>query len=161
MGLRGGVGCGSESLLSFSLSGPRLSDNRVQRGSLPSPWTAQGRDFGKMTPGWPATMHTPEWIVIRPAPTTLKPFGDAKIDPMIIVHPSRTRIGDQPPGTQIAQNQFPGLKLLPIEWPQLKIKPIPTVWPNLKMEPIATTCAKCTMVSVGTSAQAVAASSAK
>jgi len=67
----------------------------------------------------------------------LKPPGNAQIDPKIIVHPAQSRIGDQPPGTQIAQNQFPGLELLPIEWPQLKIKPIPTVWPKLKLEPIS------------------------
>ena len=138
----------------FAQSGPFGPLNSDPPGSLPSPWTAQRRDFGKLPPGWPATMHTPEWIVIRPAPTTLKPFGDAEIDPKIIVHSSQSRIGDQPPGTQIAQNQFPGLELLPIEWPQLKIKPIPTVWPNLKMEPISTMCAECRMVPVRAGAPA-------
>jgi hypothetical protein len=71
-----------------------------------------------------------------PPPAPRVRLGDAQIDPKIIVHPSQSRFWDQPPATQLAQNQFPGLKLLPIEWPQLKIKPIPTVWSNLKMKPI-------------------------
>jgi hypothetical protein len=121
----------------FGQSGPVGPLNPNPPGGLPSPWTAQGRDFGKLPPGWTATLNTPPWTVIRPAPTTLKPPGNAQIDPKIIVHPAQSRIGDQPPGTQIAQNQFPGLELLPIEWPQLKIKPIPTVWPKLKLEPIS------------------------
>jgi hypothetical protein len=114
-------------------------------GSLPSPWTAQGRDFGKLPPGWPATLNMPSWIVINPPPVTLKPLGDAQIDPKIILHPQHSRVGVQPLGTQIAQNQFPGLELLPIQWPKLKIEPIPTVWPNLNMEPISTMCAECRM----------------
>jgi hypothetical protein len=138
----------------FGQSGPVWPLSPNPPGSLPSPWTAQGRDFGKLPPGWPATLNTPQWRVIRPAPTTLKPLGDAQIDPKIIVHPAQSRIGDQSPETQIAQNQFPGLELLPIEWPQLKIKPIPTVWPNLKMEPISTMCAECRMVPVRAGAPA-------
>jgi hypothetical protein len=145
----------------FGQSGPFGPLNPKPSGNLPSPWTAHGRDFGKLPQGWPATMNMTEWTAILPAPTTLKPFGDAQIDPKIVVHPAQSRLGDQPPGTQIAQNQFPGLELLPIEWPNAKIKPIPTVWPNLKMEPTPTMCGVCIVVPVGTSAPAVATSSTK
>ena len=145
----------------FGQSGPFGPLNPNPSGNLPSPWTAQGRDFGKLPPGWPATMNLAEWTAILPAPKTLKPFGDAQVDPKIAVHPAQSRLGDQPPGTQIAQNQFPGLELLPIQWPNARIKPIPTVWPNLKMEPIPTMCGLCTMAPVGTGAPAVATSSTK
>ncbi len=145
----------------FGQSGPFGPLNPNPSGNLPSPWTAQGRDFGKLPPGWPATMNMTEWTAILPAPTTLKPFGDAQIDPKIVAHPAQSRLGDQPPGTQIAQNQFPGLELLPIQWPNARIKPIPTVWPNLKMESIPTMCGLCTMAPVGTGAPAVATSSTK
>jgi hypothetical protein len=130
-------------------------------GNLPSPWTAQSRDFGKLPPGWPTTLNMPQWKVVLPAPTKTKLFGDAQIDPKIVVHPAQSRLGDQQPGTQIAQNQFPGLELLPIQWPNAKIKPIPTAWPNLKMEPLPTMCGLCTMVPVCTSAPAVATSQTK
>ena len=125
-------------------------------GSLPSPWTAQGRDFGKLPPDWPTTMNTLNQTVIEPPPPTRRvPLGDAQIDPKIILHPSQLRIGVQPPGTQIAQNLYPGLTFQQIDgqqsaeqprpsklnqlsttWPNMRIKPIPTVWPNLKMEPV-------------------------
>jgi hypothetical protein len=132
--------------IAFAQSGPvgPLSPNHSD--GLPSTGTAQSRDFGKLPPGWQMTSIPPlgkTWVV---TPKPLVPLGDAQIDPKIIVHPPQSLIGVQPPGTQIAQNQFPGLKLLPIQWPNLKIEPIPTIWPNLKLEPLATVCTGCEMV---------------
>jgi hypothetical protein len=143
-------------------SGPFGPLNPNPSGNLPSPLTAQSRDFGKLPPGWPATLNTLPQTVIEPLPPAPHlTLGDAQIDPKILVHPAQSRLRDQPPGTQIAQNQFPGLELLPIQWPNAKIKPIPTVWPNLKMEPIPTICGLCTTVPVGTSVPAVATSPTK
>ena len=68
------------------------------------------------------------------------------VDPEIVVHPSSSRIGVQPQGTFMAQNQFPGLRFLPINAAQAKVEPIPIVWPNLKMEEIPTICKQCRMV---------------
>jgi hypothetical protein len=100
-------------------------------------------------------MNTPYSTVILAA-AALKPLGDAEIDPRIIVHPPQSRIGDQPSGTQIAQNLYPGLTFQRIDgplggeqpraskpdrlsttWRNLEVKRIPTQWPKFKMEPVA------------------------
>jgi hypothetical protein len=101
-----------------------------------SPWAAQ--DFSNRAPQWNGLSSIPFGKVYRPEPKPLVPLGDAKIDPQIIFHPSQSGIGAQQPGTAIAQNQYPGLKYLPIQWPQAKVEPIPTAWPNLQMSPITT-----------------------
>jgi len=51
----------------------------------------------------------------------------------MIVHPPPQHLGVQPPGTLVARNLYPKLQILPIQWPCLKIHPIPTVWPNLNL----------------------------
>jgi hypothetical protein len=61
---------------------------------------------------------------------------EAQSDPKMIVHPSPSSIGNQPPGTAVAQNLYPGLQLLPIEQAKAKGGPIPTAWPNLAVKPI-------------------------
>jgi hypothetical protein len=65
----------------------------------------------------------------------------------MIVHPSRSRIGDQPQGNLVAQNLYPGLRLLPIgaaatlkqiptDWPSYKLESIPVAWPKTPLLPI-------------------------
>lgn len=81
-------------------------------------------------------------------PATLRPLGDAQIDPKIIIRPAQSRLEDQPAGTMIAQNQFPGLRFLPIGGDGSKLEPIPIRWPNLKTEPIPTQCANCAVAPV-------------
>jgi hypothetical protein len=66
-------------------------------------------------------------------------LGSAQIDPQMVVHPPQTSMGVQPPGTQVAQNLYPGLLLMPIDGSKTKIEPIPTVFPTMKMEKIPTT----------------------
>ena len=66
-------------------------------------------------------------------------LGSAQIDPEMIVHPPQTSIGMQPPGTQVAQNLYPGLELMPIDRSKAKVEPIPTMISNVKMEKIPTT----------------------
>jgi hypothetical protein len=67
---------------------------------------------------------------------------NAQIDPGMIVRPPKSSIGVQPPGTPIAQNLYPGLRLLPIEEFSAKLEPIPTEWPNLKLQDIPITWPK-------------------
>ena len=80
-----------------------------------------------------------------PAPVAPR---DLQIDPQIAIHPEPWRLGEQPLGTLMARNLYPGLMYQPIQLPHVKAEPIPTVWPELKMEPIPTQCAKCTWVLV-------------
>jgi hypothetical protein len=135
----------------FGQSGPVWLLNPNHSGSLPSPWSSRGRDFGKLPPGWPATLNTLNSTVIEPAPPAPHVFlGDAQIDRKMIVHPSQRNLGTQPPGTLVAQNLYPGLTFQPIggpqcapnagsrskTWPELKIERIPAVWPKFKLEPI-------------------------
>ena len=51
---------------------------------------------------------------------------NAQIDPGMIVRPPKSSVGVQPPGTPIAQNLYPGLRLLPIEGAKSKLSPVPT-----------------------------------
>jgi hypothetical protein len=63
---------------------------------------------------------------------------DAQIDPKIIVHPPASSIGVQPPGMAVAQNEYPGLRMLPIESAGPHIEAIPTQWPPNRLENIPT-----------------------
>jgi hypothetical protein len=69
-------------------------------------------------------------------PRQLQRKDSAQIDPGMIVRPSQSSIGAQPPGTPIAQNLYPGLRLLPIEETQAKLETLPTEWPNLELQNI-------------------------
>jgi hypothetical protein len=103
-------------------------------------------DFLNHPPQW----HAPERHAADVAPQRtiiLPPTGDVrirdnKLDPQIIVHPPQSSLGEQSPGKEIAQNQYPGLTLLPIQSPQPDHKPlglpIPTTWPNMRVENIPT-----------------------
>jgi hypothetical protein len=82
------------------------------------------------------TASAPLNIVLRPDIGVLQ--GDAQIDPKIVVHPPPSSIGAQPPGTQMAQNLYPGLEWLPIGEAHLKEQPIPTQWPKSALKAIPT-----------------------
>jgi hypothetical protein len=84
---------------------------------------------------------------VRPGPMNPPPWGallrnDSPIDPGILLHPQAKDLGAQPPGTLVAQNQFPGLTLLPIDGKVAVIAPISTTWPQLRLEPIPTICSQ-------------------
>jgi hypothetical protein len=85
------------------------------------------------------------WQIVRLPTLTLPPgAGEFRMpttpaDPKMIVRPPQASIGVQPPGTQVAQNLYPGLKFMPIEQATVKVEPIPIVLPNAKMEKIPTT----------------------
>jgi len=59
-------------------------------------------------------------------PRQLQRKDNAQIDPGMIVRPPTSSIGVEPPGTPIAQNLYPGLRLLPIEESKAKQAAIPT-----------------------------------
>jgi hypothetical protein len=64
------------------------------------------------------------------------------------VHPPQSSVAVQTPGTQIAQNLYPGLTLMPIDqwkgngqqipitWPNLKVQNIPTSWPKFEIKSV-------------------------
>ena len=77
-----------------------------------------------------------------PPPARENRLGDASIDPQILLRPTGRSLGTPAPGMQIAQNQFPGLTLLPIDTPQPSAAPLATVFPNLRIELIPTDCSR-------------------
>jgi hypothetical protein len=107
----------------------------------PSP----ARDFSKLPPGWHISdvkpLPTPRMLV-QPKVVATRRLGDAQIDPKIIVHPPATSIGELPPGTQVAQNEYPHLRLLPIESTNSALPETPTNWPSYQIETIPTPVAK-------------------
>jgi len=121
---------------------------------LTPPGTAQpGRDFTTPPPDWHFYGVVPPRTLILPNAGPLRPRGDARIDPKMIVHPPPSSLGEQPPGTMVAQNLYPGLQLLPIEG--AKARAIPTIWPNLKVQQIPTAWPKCAIkpVEIGAAGQ--------
>jgi hypothetical protein len=86
------------------------------------------RDFSKLPPGWHAVPLTPPKMMYVPKVVDTRP-KDAQIDPKIIVHPPASSIGVQPPGTAVAQNEYPDLRMLPIESAGSHLEAIPTQWP--------------------------------
>ena len=97
---------------------PASPDNLWQGPLLATP---PARDFSKLPPGWHASAVVPPRFLFQPkAPgvpqaETGRRLGDAEIDPKIIVHPPQWSIGVIPPGTPMAQNEYPHLQMLPIE----------------------------------------------
>lgn len=115
---------------------PAIPNNPWQAplGAIPPPI----RDFSKLPPGWHAAPLTPPRMMWVPkAVDTTRP-KDAQIDPKIIVHPPASSIGVQPPGTAVAQNEYPHLRMLPIESAASYVEAIPTQWPPNRLEKIPT-----------------------
>ena len=110
------------------------------------PWM----DFSKLPSLQPSSLQpfklsTPLRPFIVPKSGVETRWSDAQIDPKIIVHPPQSKLGMQQPGINIATNQFPNLKFLPIaspgalphappaQWPSFGIEQIPTTWPKFKL----------------------------
>ena len=135
---------------------PFVQEPLIPFGQAPSLWSTLNHNFGRMTPQqWEGLQGLHSWTVLLPPPKTVAPLGDASMDARMIRRPSGQNLGMQPPGTQVAQNLFPGLKFQPIDdplcpqqpgasqaeplsttWPKLEVKRIPTDWPTLRMEPV-------------------------
>jgi hypothetical protein len=83
--------------------------------------TLPPRDFSKLPPGWHASPVVPPRILIQPRMPGLPQaetngrLAAPEIDPKIIVHPPQSSVGVSPPGTPVAQNEYPHLQMLPIE----------------------------------------------
>jgi hypothetical protein len=94
----------------------------------------------QLAPAFPPTVQRNIYVYPRPggfrAPD--QPRNSSRIDPQMIV---------QPPGTLVAQNIFPGLRLLPIG-SAAALKPIPTDWPRLKIESIPIAWPKSTLLPI-------------
>jgi hypothetical protein len=97
-----------------------------------------GRDFSKLPPGWHAVPLTEPKTMLVPSPVNRPRLGDAQIDPEIIVHPPPSSIGAQAPGTVVAQNEYPHLRVLPIDSADRALEKIPTTWPRYRLETIPT-----------------------
>lgn len=105
---------------------PLIPDNLRQ--TLPAV-TPPARDFSKLPPGWHMTdvaPLSPPKILLQQNVSVARGWDDAQMDPKIIVHPPQSSIGVQPPGTPVAQNEYPNLKKLPIASAGLKPQAIPT-----------------------------------
>ena len=122
-------------MLCAQLAFGQASSNPDIPGQPPSTWSTLGKEFSRLPPQWGTLRGMPYAQMDRPVPKPLIPLGDARIDPQIILRPPQSYIGS--PGTAIAQNQFPGLQYLPIEWPRASVKPIPTTWPKFQMGALA------------------------
>lgn len=107
-------------------------------GQLPPGFTQPRVDFSKLPPNWNLVIVKPRETLVLPRILTVQVLSSAAIDPKIIVHPPQSSLGVQPPGTLVAQNLYPNLQLLPIDWPKAKIEQIPTQWPNYKLARIPT-----------------------
>ena len=120
---------------------------------MPPTLTLQpGQDFSTGRREWKLSPFTPFSETIMQAPPALKalrPLGDARIDPNILRRPPQSVLDLPSQGTLMAQNQFPGLRFLPIESPKGTSGPISTVWPKLKMERIPTNWPGAKFIPVG------------
>ena len=103
----------------------------------------------QLAPAFPPTVQRNIYVYPRPggfrAPD--QPRNSSRIDPQMIVRPPKSSVGVQPPGTLVAQNIFPGLRLLPIG-SAAALKPIPTDWPRLKIESIPIAWPKSTLLPI-------------
>ncbi len=111
---------------------------------LPPQFSIQTPDFGKGLGSGNSLKAMPHVLV---APPKVR-MNHAEIDRGIIVAPP-PQFGGREKGTPVAQNLYPGLRLVPLRagrlepiptpWPKLKIENIPTQWPEMKIVEIAKT----------------------
>jgi hypothetical protein len=110
--------CAGTALCQSNAPSPANPDSLWQ---TPLVVTPPARDFSKLPPGWHASAVVPPRILIqpgilwRPKAENKGRLDDPGIDPKIIVHPPQKSLGVNPPGTPIAQNEYPHLQMLPIE----------------------------------------------
>jgi hypothetical protein len=116
------------------------------------PFTQPWKDFGKLPPVWHMNGNTPLNLFSLQSRLPPCPLNDARIDPKIILQPPQSRLGVQPPGINVAQNKFPGLKFLPIDATSVNLQPIPGVWPNAELKAIPTLWPKGEILSISTGA---------
>lgn len=117
-------------------------------GQAPLVVFPSARDFSQLPSGWqpsnPMPLSQPRALFV-PAPQNTHPLNKAQIDPRMIVHPPQSSLGVQPPGTSVAQNEFPNLRIQPIDsarsvaeaiptnWPAMRVQTIPNQWPKFQL----------------------------
>ncbi len=116
------------------------------------PFTQPWKDFSKLPPVWQMNGNAPLNLFSLQSRIPLRPLNDARIDPKIILKPPHSSLGMQPPEINMAQNEFPGLKLLPIDATAVNLQPIPGVWPNAELKAIPTLWPKGEILSIYTGA---------
>jgi hypothetical protein len=108
---------GTTALCQSTAPSPATPDTLGQTPLLVAP---PARDFSKLPPGWHFSGAVPPRILLQPKmlklpkPETNRSLVGAEIDPNIVVHPPQSSIGANPPGTPMAQNEFPHLQMRPI-----------------------------------------------
>jgi hypothetical protein len=109
-----------------------------------------GQDFS-LTPRTFQLETLPQATLFIPHPGSapqieLKTLGPRTVDPEMVMHPPQSSLGEQAPGTQIAQNLYPGLTLLPIQDSKAKTQSIPIAWPNAQIKNIPIVWQKTTII---------------
>jgi hypothetical protein len=91
--------------------------------------------INKLPPGWRAIPPAdPKVMMVPNAPDTTR-LSNAEI----IVHPPPSSIGVQPPGTAVTQkDEYPDLRIRPMELNNSALEAIPTTWPRYRLETIPT-----------------------
>ncbi len=117
---------------SFGQSSPQPPVNPFNTAPLPPAFNWPGTDFSRNPPAWRPNSVSPNPTIVLRETDSLTRKDRAKIDPGIIVHPPKSSFGIEPQGTPVAQNQYPGLRYLPIDVSTAKLEPIPIFWPDLK-----------------------------
>ena len=107
-------------------------------GQVPPTNSQPGINFGKLLSGEQAKAFVLPRISVTPRMIAPRRWDDARIDPKIIAHPSQSRLGVQPPGTKVAQNEYPNLLMLLIDSPSVKLQPAPSQWPSYRLKAIST-----------------------
>ena len=144
------LGAGATAFCQSTSTAPAGPDKLRQ---IPPMFNWQGMDFSNQAPAWhlPSVAVQP-MIVLQPGLPSVRlgdnALGNDFIDPKIIVHPPKSSLGVQQPGTLMAQNQFPNLRFLPIDGSGKKSMVIPPTWPNLKLQRIPIMWPKFTLLPV-------------
>ncbi len=120
--------------------------NPAQPQPTPPAFQFPGNDYSNKPPTWQSSHVSATHILSLPRMRVPPPPVGPEIDPDIIIHPPKSRMGDEPQGSLVAQNIYPGLRWLPINngkpipntWPKAKIEFIPITWPESQLLPIDT-----------------------
>lgn len=98
-----------------------------------------GTDFSKIPPAFHAWKSAPpQRTLVLPSAHPVRLMDPVPPDSQMIIHPPKSSLGIQPQGTQVARNEYPGLRFLPIESSSVELQAIPTTWPKLKLQAIPT-----------------------
>ena len=127
---------GTTAFCQSSAPAPVTAENLARSSLVPA--LPPSRDFSKLPPGWHAIPLADPKVMMVPKAVDATRLSHAGIDPEIIVHPPPSSIGVQPPGTGIKQNEYPNLRMLPIEATNSALEAIPTMWPRYRLETIPT-----------------------